>query len=239
MDVSKLCQLKKKTYTFLGQTTLSPITHKKHKHCSTSACTGHISLHLFWPQVSKEVNIATPRLIQWDWSTSLMILIGITKLVEWPGDKLKQEFRNITKIIKWNIAMCKPMTLKQELGLLCFCKWVFKLISNFIGLRIHHCSCCLRIFCFLSSWSSGPVVDSTPFLVDTFRRSEVYILHLGEDSKFNSVITSMNYVTKKTWQLPLPEWWSVESLKDFSCKFLFILKACQQIAHIYMYYICV
>ena len=33
-------------------------------------------------QVSRDVSIATPRLIQWASSTSLMILIGITKFVE-------------------------------------------------------------------------------------------------------------------------------------------------------------
>jgi hypothetical protein len=64
-------------------------------------------------QVSRDVSIATPRLIQWASSSSLMILIGITKFVEWPGRQ--SPHRGTAETIKkhisvaWHVRETRPM----------------------------------------------------------------------------------------------------------------------------------
>lgn len=169
MDLSKLCHWKMHiqiiwydTHSWLGQRTLST-SHKK--NTSISACTGtRFIFTWFWPQVSKEVNIATPRLIQWDWSTSLMILIGITKLVEWP---------------RWcvNLFCNKYMSGVHD-------KWIWNRKTSetspgdswssiFLAKRVFKKFISVSFNSTLDS--TRPVVDSTPFLVDTWpRRKEKF-----------------------------------------------------------------
>ena len=61
-------------------------------------------------QVSRDVSIATPRLIQWASSTSLMILIGITKFVEWPGRQSPHRgtAKTIKNTFRWHGMSGKP-----------------------------------------------------------------------------------------------------------------------------------
>ena len=103
--------------------------------------------------------------------------------------------------------------------------------------------------------STRPVVDSTPFLVDTWpRRSKGlqgrflssqkwFSCKLGDTVKY---IQQCYYCKRgscqKKGQLRLREWWPVESLNDFSGKVLCILKAWKQIAltgHIIYVYVCI
>ena len=168
MDLSKLCHWKTHiqiiwydTHSWLGQRTLST-SHKK--NTSISACTGtRFIFTWFWPQVSKEVNIATPRLIQWDWSTSLMILIGITKLVEWPRWCVNFLLQKICLVF---------MTSGSETGLLFnITRWF--MIIFFFPKRVFKKFISVSLDSTLDS--TRPVVDSTPFLVDTWpRRKEKF-----------------------------------------------------------------
>lgn len=56
-------------------------------------------------QVSRDVSIATPRLIQCASSTSLMILIGITKFVEWPGMACPGNQADVGELVFINMHM--------------------------------------------------------------------------------------------------------------------------------------
>lgn len=169
MDLSKLCHWKTHTqiiwydtHSWLGQRTLST-SHKK--NTGISACTGtRFIFTWFWPQVSKEVNIATPRLIQWDWSTSLMILIGITKLVEWPRWCVnlfcKKYMSGVHDKWIWN-RKTSETSPGDSWSSIFLAKRVFK---KFISVSFNS-----------TLDSTRPVVDSTPFLVDTWpRRKEKF-----------------------------------------------------------------